>query len=362
MAKTILDGTTPEALAREGLTETIQLWEDGQRVPTDPGFFEWWYFDAHFDDPASDAPARGCTAVIVFTTKPLLERGGPLKPGLALTVTHPDGTKITRFPFLPAAQFSAARETCDVQIGESWCRGDLHTYRLHAQADDLAADLTISGVAPAWRPGAGKAYFGDVEHFFGWLPAIPFGQVEGSLTFGGQTYYVKGSGYHDHNWGNVGLGEVMDHWYWGRAHLGEYTLIFVEQTTAREYGYTRLPVFMLAKGEQILTGEGQPLSLQTTDFTRHPGGRAYPREVDFHWQKGAQSVHLRLRQAELIEGVSLLATFPAWQRPFLRLFANPYYLRFNARLELSIDLDGLHDNLSGPALYEIMILQGKKHP
>lgn len=361
MAKPVIFGTTPEFLAREGLSETIQPWEDGQRASTDRGSFEWWYFDAHFDDPTNDPDVQGSTAVIVFATKPLLERNGPLKPGVSITITRPDGTKIAQFPFLGPDQFAASKVTCAVHIGENWCSGDLHTYRLRASLDGIAANLTFTGLVPAWRPGAGKSYFGDLEHFFAWLPAIPYGSVEGTISFDGQTYSVKGSGYHDHNWGNVGLDQVMDHWYWGRAHLGEYTLIYVEQVGAKQYGYTRMPVFMLAKGSQILIGDGLPLSMQTSELARHPSGRAYPRNVDFTWQHGTDTIQLKLRDPELIEGISLLTSFPAWQRHLLRLFANPYYFRFNARLDLSIQLGQIQEEIHGPALYEIMILQGKKH-
>ncbi|MEI7849126.1 MAG: lipocalin-like domain-containing protein [Chloroflexota bacterium] len=362
MKRPIIFGVTPEFMAHEGLADHVQNWEDGLRAPTGRGTFEWWYFDAHFDDPASDAPARGSTAVIVFATKPLLERNGPLKPGVSLTITRPDGSKLAQFPFLSADQFSASKESCDVHIGPSWTRGDLQHYQVHVEVDGMSADLIFTSQVPAWRPGAGKSYFGDMQHYFGWLPAIPYGKVEGSIHYDGQTYHVQGSGYHDHNWGNVGLNEVMDHWYWGRAHLGEYTLIYVEQIGAKEYGYTRMPVFMLAKGSQVLTGDGLALTMQSADFVPAAGGRAYPRQLDFHWEKGEENVHLRLREPTLIEGTSLLISFPAWQRALLRLVANPYYFRFNARLELSIHMQSAQAELVGPALYEIMILQGQKHP
>lgn len=362
MTKSIQFGVTSQFMAREGLTETIQPWEDGIRAPTGPGNFEWWYFDAHFDDPANHEHLRGATAVIVFATKPLLERSGPLKPTLLITITLPDGRKINHFPVFPASQFSASKQGCDVKLGSNWTHGDLHRYELHAAHQGITTDLVFTGLVPAWRPGAGKAYFGDLDHSFGWLPSIPYGSVEGTITIDGQTYNVRGSGYHDHNWGNVGLNDVMDHWYWGRAHLGEYTLIFVQQIGAASYGGTAMPVFMLARGSEILLGDGQPLTLRTADFIAHPGGRAYPREVDFTWQDGSQTISLVLRQPKLIEAISLLASFPAWQRTLFRLFANPYYFRFNADLHLSIHLDHLQAEEHGQALYEIMIMQGKKHP
>ncbi len=97
MSKTILLSSSPELLTREGLTETVAIWEDGQRADTGRGTFEWWYFDAHFDDLT--------TAVIVFATKPLLERNGPLKPNVSLTITRPDGTKLFQFPIFERINF-----------------------------------------------------------------------------------------------------------------------------------------------------------------------------------------------------------------------------------------------------------------
>lgn len=362
MSKTVLLSSSPELLAREGLTETVAVWEDGLRADTGCGSFEWWYFDAHFDDPSTDERARQTTAVIVFSTKPLLERNGPLRPNVSLTITRPDGEKIFRLPVFPADQFSASKEKCDVHIGQNFAHGDLHRYEIHAEINDISANLTFTGLVPPWRPGAGKAYFDGFEHYFAWLPSIPYGSVEGALTYDGQTHKVKGTGYHDHNWGNIGLNEAMDHWYWGRAHVSDYTLIYVEQVASKAYGFAHMPVFMLAKGDEILIGDSEPLTMQTHDFVKHAGGRGYPLQVDLNWNKGNESVQLRLRQPKIIEATSLLLLLPKWQQRVARLFGNPYYFRFNAELELEINLNKVKARERGPALYEIMILQGKKHP
>ncbi len=352
MPKPVIFAVGPEFLARDGLTETIQPWEDGQRAETGRGTFEWWYFDAHFDDAT--------TAVIVFATKPIIRPGAPLTPNLSLTVTRADGRKTAEFDLPPAGEFSAAREACDVRIGASWVTwsqaGGAWTYRLHAETRSLSADLTFRGLVPPWRPGAGKSYFGDLNHYFAWLPVIPYGSVEGTLTYDGQVHAVRGNGYHDHNWGNVPLPSVLDHWTWGRAHLGEYTLIFVEQIAAKKYGFARIPVFLLAKGGPVLADDARYLTMEARRFVRHEGRRAYPQEVDFTWARGRERVRLALREPRLIEAASLLLALPAWQRGLARLVANPYYFRFNAALHLEIELDALRDSVHGPALYERMLL------
>jgi predicted secreted hydrolase len=245
-----------------------------------------------------------------------------------------------------------------VQIGPNWARGDLHRYELHAEVDGLAADLTFTGSVPAWRPGAGKNFYDDARtRYFAWLPAIPFGKAEGALTYDGQTHPVTGAGYHDHNWGNIGLNDVMSHWYWGRAHVGDFTLIFVDMVSVRAYGGVKLPVFLLAQGDHILTGDGGPLVLQTSDFVRHSNGRSYPQALDWRWQTAEGSVSLALRRPQMIEAASLLGFLPTWQRWLARLFANPYYFRFSANLELTVHLGGVHAAESGTALYELMILR-----
>ncbi len=349
MTKPIFLLTSPEDLSREGLTETIQPWEDGMRADTGRGSLEWWYFDAHLDD--------GSTAVIFFATKSILKRNGPLRPEVSLTITRPDGTKVVESPVYAPDTFQASKETCDVRIADSWVRGDLHRYQLHAETGKLAADLTFTGIVPPWRPGAGKTCFGTRKQYFAWLPAIPHGTVSGTLTYDGKTVAVNGTGYHDHNWGNVSLNTVMDHWYWGRAHLGDFTVIFVEKVMTPAYGSQKIPIFMLAKGNRILTGDNRSLRLEKRDFVTHSGGREYPRQLDFIWESEGRSVHLALRQPQPIEAISLLTLFSPWQQKILRLFANPYYFRFNADLELTIDYDEIQAHERGPALYEIMMLK-----
>lgn len=362
MTKPLMLGMTPQDLAREGLSTDVQAWEDGLRTEMGPGWFEWWYFDAHLDN--------GATVVIVFATKPILERNGPLKPVVLLTLTCPTGERISRAAFFPADQFHASRECCQVAIGPHSVQGDLHTYHVHVEmpaeaksnSSPITIDLTFQGLLRPWRPGTGKVYFGNTKQHFAWLPAMPHGQVQGIIECNGKTQPVSGIGYHDHNWGNIGLDEVMDHWYWGRAQVGEYTLIYAEQMTARSYGYARIPVFLLAKGSQVLVEDASHLTMKASHFVSHPGGRSWPREIDFYWQAAKDKIHISLRQPKIIEAINLLKSLPPWKRFLLRLVANPYYFRFQAELVLSVHWGGVHATERGSALYELMILQGRKHP
>ena len=347
----IIFGVGEEFMRRERLEDQPQPWEDGQRCPTYPGWFEWWYFDVSFED--------GSTAVIVFMTKPLLQRNGPLHPAVSITVTPPAGKPEVFFQYYPAREFFAEKEVCAVRIGPNHVHGDLKRCELHAEAGNFKVDLVFNSRVPAWRPGTGMNYYSeDLERFFGWLAAIPYGAVSGSLTLNGREALVSGTGYHDHNWGNIGLPQVMSHWYWGRAHLEDFTAIFVEMSARPAYGRVKIPVFMLAQGDRILIGDGAPLRLETADFARHPSRRSYPRRLDFIWEKpGEGRVRLALRQPQVIEASSLLIGLSPWLAGLARLAINPYYFRFRADLELSIELNGVRELIRGPAIYELMQLR-----
>jgi hypothetical protein len=356
MSKKVIQGVGDKYLDKLGLTEKVAPWEDGLRTHPERDQFEWWYFDAHLQD--------GSTAVIVFYTKGILNPKDPFKPQVSITITSPEGKKWSRIIESDPSHFSAARDRCDVHIEGNHIHGDLEEYTLHAEipAEDelsrLRADLTFHAKVPAWRPGAGINYYGAEErYYFSWLPAIPFGTVQGKLFYEGKEHRVSGEGYHDHNWGNIALPKVLSHWVWGRASLGGFNIIFVEMIARRSYSSQKIPVFLLIKGRKILTGDGSFLRTQQTDFVQHPQGRKYPRQVNFLWQRDEEKVELKLREPKVIEATSLLTQLPAWQRGIARLITNPYYFRFNASLELEINLKHLKAHEQGNALYELMLLR-----
>jgi predicted secreted hydrolase len=344
-----------EIITRERLTDKVSEWEDGLRTDVASDSFEWWYFDANFDD--------GSTAVIVFFTTPMLDFKGPVIPQVSLSITRPNGDKIEKLLNSSADQFSASKDTCDVRIGENWVKGDLKQYDLQVEIEGVVADLTFIGIVPAWHPNQDKAYYGNDDHYFAWLPAIPYGVVEGSLSYDGEDHKVNGNGYHDHNWGTIGLYDITDYWYWGRARIGDYSLIFAEKIAAKKYGFKPMSVFMLAKGREIIAANGPPLSLEARDFIKPAGGqRKHPNEVDIKWQKGEETVRMAIRNLVTLDDIDFLLDLPIWKRSLLRLRSNPHYFRFNADIELKIDMNNEKITENGKVLFEIMVLQGKKFP
>jgi len=133
-----------------------------------------------------------------------------------------------------------------VRLGSNRFTGDLHTYRIEATAEEISVDVTLTGEVPAWRPGSGYMLFGadrSLEFRVASLGAA--GRVTVRYTVDGEQHETTGVGYHDHNWGNVGLMKIVHDWYWARGQAGPYSVIASYITSAQRYGFEPIPIFML---------------------------------------------------------------------------------------------------------------------
>jgi hypothetical protein len=234
----------------------VAQFEDGQRIDTEKGRYEWWYFDAHLDD--------GATVVVVFYTKPNVSPNGPLAPRITINLTLPDGRRFDKICDTAADQFTGSKERCDVRIGTNRFFGDLHHYRITAAIEEISVEIELTGEVRAWRPKSGHIYFGAEGHekLFAWLPSVPQGAAHVRYKIGQEEHRASGSGYHDHNWGDVPMQTLMHNWYWARAKAGPYTVIASHITATKAYGYQTQIVYMLARHNEIVADDDARVSFE----------------------------------------------------------------------------------------------------
>jgi hypothetical protein len=346
------------AAQREGLTAlklapgTVAVWEDGYRAAdAADSTFEWWYFDCQFDD--------GSTLVVTFSNKPHTHPSGPVTPTVLVIRQHPDGSRTHLEPVFSSDEFAAATDRCDVRIGPNSVSGDLEEYRLHLEVDGLTADVAITRRAPSWRPGAGITYFDSArQHYLAWVVPVPYGTVEATITENGATARLTGSAYHDHNWGNHLMGSFLDHWFWGRAHVGDYTLVYVQMTTKGLFGLGQMniPTLYLAKGDELITDDLLPLRLHTSGEVQGPGHQTYPTTLAWTWESERGSIRFTATDPQLIESLDM-SPKRSGLAAVLHAGEHPMYYDFNADLELDIALDTLTDRAVGRTLYEKMMFR-----
>lgn len=343
-----------ETLKRLGLDpRVVAVWEDGYRSAKEADeCFEWWYFDMEFDD--------GSTIVITFNTKPSTAPKGPLKPSVLLIRRYANGDHHRALLESDASTFSAATESCDVAIGPNRVRGDLTDYTIHVEGDGCVIDLSMTRRAPSWRPGGGVSYFNKARtDFLAWVAPVPYGTVTGTISDSHGTRTLSGTGYHDHNWGNQLMGEGLDHWFWGRAHVEDFSLIFVMLTTKGAFGVgsMNIPTLYLAKGEQLLTDDLIPLRLATSGDVPGPGHQTYPTDLQWTWRSGDESIRFHITNPQMIEALDMTPDEPSWRKALLHLTQHPMYYDFNADIALDVDVSGVKASVTGRALYEKMMFR-----
>jgi hypothetical protein len=237
----------------------IVEFEDGQRIGTERGRYEWWYFDAHLDD--------GATVVVVFYTKPNVSPNGSLTPRITINITLPDGRAHVKLLDSGPELFNASKSGCDVRIGTNRFVGDLKRYYITATIEEVSVEVELTGDVPAWRPKSGHIYFGNFgtegrEQLFAWLPSVPHGRASVCYRIGDEEHHTSGSGYHDHNWGDVPMQTLMHNWYWG-ASVGPYTVIASYITATAAYDYETQIVYMLAKDGKIVADDDARVCFET---------------------------------------------------------------------------------------------------
>src|SRR6202011_3620080 len=177
----------------------------------------------------------------------------PLSPLLRLNLDLPDGRHFEKVVHYPPHDWSAAKDHADVRLGNNRFTGDLHKYRIQATAEEISVDITLTGEVPPWRPSTGYMLFGaDRSLEFAWLPSVPEGAATVTYSVDGEHHETTGVGYHDHNWGNVGLMKVVHDWYWARGQAGPYSVIASYITSAKPYGFEPIPIFMLARDNIVV--------------------------------------------------------------------------------------------------------------
>lgn len=281
-----------EDYQRFGLSKDIALWEDGHRTKGRFGEYEWWYFDGKMDD--------GSSLVIVYYTQPVTAIAPSYAPCVTLSLTK-DGKHLQDSMSAKIKNCSFDRNKCDVKIGKSFCRGDLKDYTLHYESDRVQADVTLHASAASWRPETGHFLF-DEKKLFAWLPSVPEGRMEATVTVDGKTMTFTGTGYHDHNWGNIGMFWVMHHWYWGRAKVGEYQVISSYITAHKPYGHEHFPIFLLSKNGERLGDDPQYLTYTQSEAEFDPiTEKHYHKKLVYDYNDGVQHYRVTYSAEKIIE-------------------------------------------------------------
>lgn len=313
-----------------------QLRDDGSHIYPKGDYYEWWYFDASFDN--------GYHAVVVFHYMNVFLR--PIIPTIQIMIYKPDGSPVSRFVACKKEDIYACPDYCDVRMGTSWARVTDNGYELFIKIKDVGARLKLRNVVPSWKPGTGLLFNDKANGLVGgWVVPVPYGTVEGELYIGDETIPVTGDGYHDHNWGNCRMYEFTDSWYWGRIHNEKYAVDYGWVMPREKDAPVIAPLLIAKPGEIVLSTDKMQTDLLDI-VTDEKTGKDYAKKLVITSETNGVVFRLSINTHRVVESMNLHKVTD-WDQ---------YYLRFLADYEMEIDVDGEKDQFSGELLHEYMIL------
>lgn len=331
--------------------------EDGMRTSGDKGTYEWWYVDAEFED--------GTTVVNIFWTKDGFDVSGAAHPRADLDITFANGEKISKKIYGEKGKvIDAKKDVCNIYIGGSSLRYIDGKYHLDYESDDVKYHVVMEGLFPMWRQNSGFNFYGEDDSKFGaWLVPQPASVVTGTLEVKGKVKKLKGTGYHDHNWGNIPTNKVLDHWYWGRAKIGDYNIIACDIVLSKKYGSLRMPRIMIAKDGKIIEDNQAATIIQRKKTHYHPVTKKFMDDVLIYTQpvSDRESYVITFERQKDIMVKNLLDQFSKSMRFFGKIAgANPTYVRILGKVTLEHIVDGKSEIVEDTGLWEQMSLGKSK--
>jgi hypothetical protein len=289
-----------------------------------------------------------------------------LSPILRLNLDLPDGRSYQKVVPYPPKAWSAAGDRADVRLGTNRFAGDLHEYHIQAAAEEVSVDLTLTGQIRPWRPATGHMLFGperDLE--FAWLPSVPQGTVTGSYMVDGVTRRVTGVGYHDHNWGNVGIMKIIHDWYWARGQAGPYSVIASFIAAEKKFDYDTIAVFMLARDGQIVADDASRVRFETDGvYTDGVTGKPVASVTRYVYEHNDDKIVVSFTRERDLSRERMVDTLTWPKRLAARLARfDGAYLRFTGPMTVTVFKSGSQiEQHTKDAIWELMYFGHSRRP
>lgn len=343
----------PEDYEKLGVNpDEVEVWEDRRRnLDTGINNWEWWYFDSILDD--------GSNVVVQFFTKSGRNLGAEGDhPEVTVKITAPDGTAYQKsFSYKPE-ETSYGDAQCDVKFGPHRFCGDLKNYTIYVEeTEGVGMDLKLESHSEPYRPGTAYFTFDKEDEFYTWFCVVPKGSVTGTLTYGGKTIQVSGSGYHDHQWGNVNFHREWNNWVWARQTFEDCSITLFDYVSAEKTEYTRIPiVFVQDQDGKIIFESTHGVECRIDGEYRDEefSGKVYPRGLNYTFENGGKKLEYSLNDKKIIEARGI-RKLPAKLKMIMeKAGMDPSYTRYLADGRMKLTAGAGTMERSGELIYEFM--------
>jgi hypothetical protein len=297
--------------------------DDAIHPSNSPERWEWWYFDADFDN--------GYNMIGTFHFGSPRPPANPDARFIEIALYDPKGNKRMVRKRYPKEECSAAEDKLDVVIGPNTFKGDLKKTHLFFSADGQGCSINYESMVEPYLPE-------EPTGVSLWVVPHARAKVSGTLTWDGQTMDVKGEGYHDHNWYDKVMGATSAAYsLWTRIFVGDWTFNLYGGMDSRSIGGAPNGK-MICYHKDKLVAVSKKAGGISSDYTtkevsiEHPG--------TFRWycnEPGLVDGEINFKTKNVLEFMDLHSRFKPFQKWYSEVFeGQPAYFRF--RLDYDINL------------------------
>jgi len=343
--------------------------EEFYHPPGQLGNMEIWYADVY--DKSNDS-----VFVVQFTWGP-----DPLKKENVILISlyaYSPGEGVTSLTrHISSEDFIINEEPYHIILGKNTIRGYKNPnsyqteYHIQVNLEHILFDLYIEPVVSCWLPFGEKVTFHDKERkgIFSWIPAIPKGKVNGSVTIGQSTTKLTDAhGYYDHTFWETGIhnpfhsnllfwDDILVSWTWLKI-IHEDIKIAINEFRFRPWLNNRsISTFMVCKGDSIMLSQNHMAQIKRTPLTPYQPKRKAG-EFSLSCSLGDMHIKLDVTPTILLRYQDMLEYISPLSRSLVKvIFGSPvaFYSLAHVNVNMTFGTETLALT-NAMAFYESMVL------
>lgn len=331
--------------------DRIEDWEDGLRVKnlTHPGAFEWWYIDIHSDEGF----------VLVTSLHYNIDSNGKQIPFININLSKDGKVLCDLSNYHADKNADFALGNANVVIGKSFLKSidGLNKYHIYIDPEEnkgYGLDIILERQVPSYRPSSGISGYAENGPLFGWICAIPGGHATGKVMFDGQTAPIIGSGYHDHNWGECAINELVDNWFWTRGEVNGITIVASSTRFLPELGGGEtVSVYMIKDSKLIFDAIDEEVTALSGLMVNHPNtNKPTPTKCSFTNDTDTRKTIVSFDKKNFIAAFPFDSSSTEWRC---------WYTRYDADVKITFFDKTNHtfEELKGSGTFEVMDYKGE---